>query len=62
MNIIEVKKIAKRMGIKSGIGARKADLIKQIQKTEGNFPCFGTAVGHCDQIDCLWRDDCLGSR
>jgi hypothetical protein len=31
-----------------------------VQRIEGNFECFGTAKGHCDQADCTWRSECLG--
>jgi len=58
MKMNEIKKAAKKMGINPGkIG--KADLIKGIQKAEGNFDCFGTAVDYCDQLGCAWREDCL---
>jgi hypothetical protein len=55
----EITMIAREMGIKPG-KKRKSSLILEIQKTEGNFPCFGTAFGECDQGSCLWRADCLG--
>lgn len=58
MKVPEIRTIAKEMGIKPGRMA-KADLIKSIQEAEGNFPCFGTTNGFCDQQDCQWRDDCL---
>jgi len=36
------------------------DLIHAIQRTEGNFDCFGKAVdGVCDQESCLWRETCV---
>ena len=54
----EVKKIAKEHGLKVS-KAKKADLIRSIQLAEGNFDCFGTADGGCDQSDCVWMDDCL---
>jgi hypothetical protein len=38
---------------------RKEDLILEIQRTEGNFPCYGSADGSCDQAECAWRKDCL---
>jgi transcription termination factor Rho len=60
MTIPEIKKMAKKMGIKAGPKMKKAELIRQIQRAEGNFDCFGTAVDFCDQYDCLWRQDCLG--
>lgn len=59
MNLKDVKEIAKQKGIKAG-KMKKEELIRSIQKTEGNFDCFGTAVsGECSQDDCLWREDCL---
>jgi hypothetical protein len=55
----EVRQKAKDLGIKTG-KLRKAELIRAIQEAEGNFPCFGTPEnGECDQLECLWRDDCL---
>ncbi len=38
------------------------DLIRSIQRAEGNFDCFGTANGYCDQWGCRWRTFCLPSR
>lgn len=58
MNMNEVKKIAKKMGIQSG-KMKKADLIRSIQVAEGNTPCFQTGVNPCDQKDCCWRSDCM---
>ncbi len=59
MNIQAVRTIAKARGIK-WVKLSKADLIRTIQREEGNFPCFGTAVeGYCDQTGCAWRGDCL---
>lgn len=59
MNMQEIKHIAKDYGIKT-TRMTKAQLIKQIQVAEGNFDCFATPVNaECDQIGCLWRDDCL---
>jgi hypothetical protein len=61
MDATVIKAKAKALGIKA---ARKstADLIKSIQQAEGNFPCFKTANGFCDQQNCLWRTDCLSSK
>ncbi len=59
MTLKQVKDIAKTKGIKVG-NMKKANIIRTIQKTEGNFDCFGTAInGECNQSDCLWREDCL---
>jgi hypothetical protein len=59
MNMQEIRDIAKSMGIKTS-KVKKVDLVKSIQKTEGNNECFSTAMdGNCGQLDCLWRTDCF---
>lgn len=58
MKMPEIREMAKNLGVRS-FGRKKADLIREIQKKEGNFPCFGTAEDYCDQFSCLWRADCL---
>ncbi len=60
MTMPKIRKMAKQMGIKAAPRTKKADLIRQIQRAEGNFDCFGTALKGCDQYDCLWQGDCLG--
>jgi hypothetical protein len=59
MTIKKIKDIAKSNGIKVG-NMKKENIIRSIQRAEGNFDCFGTAIsGVCDQINCMWREDCL---
>jgi len=58
MEMDEVKAKAKALGIKTR-AIKKADLIRQIQRTEGNFDCFGTAEDYCDQLNCCFKEDCL---
>lgn len=58
MNLKEVKLMARSLGIVPR-NMKKAELIQEIQKTESNQPCFGTAGDSCDQSECLWRKDCL---
>jgi hypothetical protein len=59
MQMTEIKTIAKQYGVKTS-KLKKAELIKLIQLTEGNFDCFATpADSYCDQEKCLWRSDCL---
>ena len=60
MEMEEVKRKAKALGIKKA-QMEKADLIREIQKGEGNFDCFGTATEYCDQWDCCYREECLPS-
>jgi hypothetical protein len=57
MKIQEVR--AKALGLKNTFGLSKAELIRRIQKSEGNFDCFGTAKDYCDQFQCCFKDDCF---
>lgn len=59
MNMQEIRLLAKNIGIKTSRQS-KAGLVQSIQLTEGNFNCFASAInGECDQLKCLWRDDCF---
>jgi hypothetical protein len=59
MNLKEIKDMAKSQGIKAG-NMKKENIIRSIQRAEGNFDCFGSAIaGECDQMNCIWRGDCL---
>ncbi len=59
MKIQEIRAKAKALQVKNTFGLSKAELIRRIQKAEGNFDCFGTAKGYCDQLQCSFREDCL---
>jgi len=59
MKVKELRAIARDLGIRTN-NLRKAELIRAIQLAEGNFECFGTAEDYCDQLNCLFRKDCLG--
>jgi hypothetical protein len=58
MKMQEIRKKAKALGIEPG-KSRKADVIRAIQKAEGNTPCFGKGTTACPYLDCCWREDCL---
>jgi hypothetical protein len=58
MTVKQLRDMAKELGIKSS-NLRKSELIVSIQRAEGNFDCFGTADDYCDQLNCLFREDCL---
>lgn len=61
MKMEEVRSIAKSHNINPG-KLTKIELIKSIQTGEGSFSCFGTAFnGACDQMSCLWRNDCFAA-
>lgn len=59
MKMQDIRKKAKDLGLKSTFGLSKAELIRRIQRAEGNFDCFGTATDYCDQFQCCFREDCL---
>jgi hypothetical protein len=53
-----IREIAKRMGINAR-NMNQTKLIRAIQSAEGNSNCFAThSVNECNQVNCLWRQDC----
>jgi len=58
MKMQEIRQKAKQFNILS-FGKTKEALIREIQRAEGNFDCFHTASGFCDQWTCCYRADCL---
>jgi len=59
MNLKEIKDMAKSRDIKVG-NMKKENIIRSIQRAEGNFDCFGSSItGECNQMNCIWRGDCL---
>lgn len=59
MKISDVKEIARNMGMKINKKANKIELVRAVQKNEGNYDCFATPhVRECNQSNCLWREDC----
>ncbi len=60
MKVQEVKIIARSRGRIISGSMKKEEIIRAIQKSEGNFDCFkATASEWCDQSGCFWRKDCL---
>lgn len=58
MNMDEVRNRAKGMGVAFG-KMRKGELIRTVQRTEGNHDCFGAEWRFdCPQTGCCWRMDC----
>ena len=35
------------------------NLIRSIQRAEGNLDCYRTGRQKCDRMNCVWRDHCL---
>ncbi len=59
MKVEEIREIARQRNIKTG-KAKKAELVRSIQQTEGNEPCFERGQAKtCGQDACLWREDCV---
>lgn len=59
MRMSDIEKKARAAAIKDSWKFSKKELVKAIQRAEGNFDCFGTAANYCDQMACCWRSDCL---
>lgn len=55
----DTAKPLKQKGHKHADGLKKVEMIRAIQRAEGNFDCFGTASNYCDQLSSLFRQDCL---
>lgn len=61
MKIQHILDIARSRGLSPGRSG-KIELVREIQRAEGNFDCFATAYdGMCDQYQCLWREDCFAA-
>jgi hypothetical protein len=59
MRIQEIREIEKKSGVRAG-KLDKRELVRAIQKAEGNNDCFATPyVRECNQMNCLWREDCM---
>ena len=59
MKIQTIRTIAKMLGV-TVERQDKIELIKSIQRAEGNKDCFATRyVQECNQLNCLWLEDCL---
>ncbi len=59
MKMSEITARAKALNIKKSFGMKRDDLIRSIQRAEGNFDCFGSATDYCDQWGCAFRPLCL---
>jgi hypothetical protein len=54
----EVRTIARKMGINTR-NVTLTELIRAIQRAEGNKDCYMTAqVLTCGQVNCCWREVC----
>lgn len=59
MDTSQVLRKAEEMGIELGWNTR-TDLIKAIQRAEGNIDCYATDRNRtCGEKGCLWREECV---
>lgn len=60
MKVTQIRERARQLDIKGTSKMRKGELIRAIQRAEGNQDCFG-AEGrfNCSEYQCSWREDCL---
>ena len=59
MRLSEIECRARDNGIKDTWKFSKKELVRLIQRTEGNSPCFATAKRTCAHMACCWRPDCI---
>lgn len=57
-----IREKALDLGLRTPVGISKTELIRSIQRAEGNFDCFGTGDDYCDQFTCYWRSLCLAPK
>jgi hypothetical protein len=58
MQMKKIKEIARRNSVTPGSMGR-TELIRAIQRAEGNPDCFATMrVNDCNEVNCLWLTDC----
>ncbi len=56
-NLLEIRSMARSLGVSNFTQLRKTELIRAVQKAEGNSPCF-QQITDCAQNDCLFIKDC----
>ena len=60
MTVEEIRAKAKAAGITVNARMRKGDMVRAIQRAEGNQDCFGSAWRFdCPWHNCCWRSVCL---
>lgn len=59
MRLSEIERKARSIGIKDTCKFSKKELVRQVQRKEGNFDCFSTGKRYCEQLLCCWRSDCI---
>ena len=60
MTANEIRERGAALGLSFAARMRKGEMVRLIQRSEGNRDCFGAEWRFdCPQLDCCWRTDCL---
>ena len=59
MRLIDIEKKAKGVGIKDTWKFSRKELVRTIQRKEGNPACFDAGKRTCAEVACCWRLDCI---
>jgi hypothetical protein len=59
MRLSMIEKKARELGIRDTHRLGRKELIRLIQKAEGNVQCFLAGLRECTQVACCWRPDCM---
>ena len=56
--------LIEKMGIDDTLNSKQdyvdlVNLIRSIQRAEGNLDCYRTGRQQCERMNCVWRDHCL---
>ena len=56
--------LIEKMGIDDTLNSKLdyvdlVNLIRSIQRAEGNLDCYRTGRQQCERMNCVWRDHCL---
>lgn len=57
LSMKKLQQMAKDLGVSSPSRLKKPELIRAIQETEGNTPCY-ERISQCGQDDCLFYSEC----
>jgi hypothetical protein len=58
----KIESKAKAVGVDSKNMKNKVDLIRAIQRAEGNNPCYGSGNYDCPYTDCCFMVDCMDEK
>ena len=56
--------LLEKMGIEDALNSKRnyvdmVNLIRSIQRAEGNIDCYRRGRQQCDRMKCTWRDHCF---